>query len=457
PSLAAIPILRTYVMHNQTRAARVPGRERPASPGQLAADTDRLLARLACVLGPVSLALAGWQGQWGATLMVGLPAVAFVLVQVYLFRGTRLGRVSVAVGLAALATALLHQSSGMAEVRVGAILLVALLLYYRDWLPIVVAGVTLAALHLASVPMQRAGLPLSLFPAGGGSGIVLAHLACLLAATVVLAVMAARMRRQLLCLGSEPRRLAALATGLAAGQPLPAQVAAEQFPPGSVADALATMSGQLVERLAHDREADREHLRIRAALDSVTTNVMIADAERTIAYANRSLMETLRQAAANLRRDLRHFDVAGLIGGSIDAFHRNPAHQSRLLAGLKGTHTAQIQVGGHAMRLTVNQVRDGDGQLVGYVVEWLDRTEEVRIEQEVARVVEAAAAGDLSGRLELDGKRNFTLSLSHSLNALLDNFARSAARLSEVLQALARGDLTVRMEGEFHGVFARMR
>ena len=366
-------------MHNQTRAARVPGRERPASLGQLAADTDRLLARLACVLGAVSLALAGWQGQWGATLMVGLPAVAFVLVQVYLFRGTRLGRVSVAVGLAALATALLHQSSGMAEVRVGAILLVALLLYYRDWLPIVVAGVTLAALHLASVPMQRAGLPLSLFPAGGGSGIVLAHLACLLAATVVLALMAARMRRQLLCLGSEPRRLAALATGLAAGQPLPAQVAAEQFPPGSVADALATMSGQLVERLAHDREADREHLRIRAALDSVTTNVMIADAERTIVYANRSLMETLRQAEANIRRDLPHFDVAGLIGGSIDAFHRNPAHQSRLLAGLKGTHTAQIQVGGHAMRLTVNQVRDGDGQLVGYVVEWLDRTEEVRI------------------------------------------------------------------------------
>src|SRR5690606_16412721 len=268
--------LRPYAMHNRPAAARVPGRERPASLGQLAADTDRLLARLACVLGAVSLALAGWQGQWGATLMVGLPAVAFVLVQVYLFRGTRLGRVSVAVGLAALATALLHQSSGMAEVRVGAILLVALLLYYRDWLPIVVAGVTLAALHLASVPMQRAGLPLSLFPAGGGSGIVLAHLAhlaCLLAATVVLAVMAARMRRQLLCLGSEPRRLAALATGLAAGQPLPAQVAAEQFPPGSVADALATMSGQLVERLAHDREADREHLRIRAALDSVTTNV----------------------------------------------------------------------------------------------------------------------------------------------------------------------------------------
>src|SRR5690606_21071470 len=329
--------------------------------------------------------------------------------------------------------------------------------YYRDWLPIVVAGVTLAALHLASVPMQRAGLPLSLFPAGGGSGIVLAHLACLLAATVVLAVMAARMRRQLLCLGSEPRRLAALAAGLAAGQPLPAQVAAEQFPPGSVADALATMSGQLVERLAHDREADREHLRIRAALDSVTTTAIIADAERTTVYANRSLMETLRQAEANIRRDLPHFDVAGLIGGSTDAFHRNPAHQSRLLAGLKGTHTAQIQVGGHVMRLTVNQVRDGDGQLVGYVVEWLDRTEEVRIEQEVARVVEAAAAGDLSGRLELDGKRDFTLSLSHSLNALLDNFARSAARLSEVLQALARGDLTVRMEGEVHGVFARMR
>src|SRR5690606_5007430 len=292
---------------------------------------------------------------------------------------------------------------------------------------------------------------------GMAGGTVVLQLACMAIAAALLAAMAAQLRRELLELGGEPPRLAQLARGLAAGQPLPADAAAMAVTPGSLAGALLALDARLARHLEHGREADREALRIRAALDCVTTNVMIADADRTIVYANPSLLETLGRAEADIRRELPHFEVANLIGGSIDSFHRNPAHQSRILSALEGTHRAQIQVGGHVMRLTVNPVKDAAGQVIGYVVEWLDRTEEVRTEEELSRVVEDAVAGNLSGRLRLGDKHGFTLSLSRSLNGLLDNFAHTASRLSAVLTALAQGDLTVRMEGQFHGVFARMR
>ncbi|ADV27310.1 methyl-accepting chemotaxis sensory transducer [Pseudoxanthomonas suwonensis 11-1] len=444
-------------MSNRTAASRLVGRERYAFLAEQAAEADRLLVKLACVVGAISLGLAAWHGQWDAALMVSLPTVAFVLVQVRLFAGTRLSRVSVALALMVLAAALIHQSGGMVEAHFGVIMLIAVLLYYRDWVPIVVAAAAIAVHHLVFFFLQRAGLPFPVYPAGSGFGIVLLHAGYVVTETVLLSMMAVQMRRQLMYLGYGPRRLAKLAGDVAEERPVPADIAAMEFPPGSLASTLVAMSGQLIERLDGNRETSREYLRIRAALDSVTTNVMIADADRTIVYGNRALLDTLRAAEADIRRDLPNFEVSSLVGGSIDAFHRNPAHQSRLLAGLEGTHRANILVGGHHMRLTVNPVRDSGRNLIGYVVEWLDRTDEVRVEEEVSRLVEAAVAGDMSTRLGLENKRDFALALSRNLNELLETLSGSARQVSMVLRALARGDLTVRMEGDFQGVFAGMR
>ena len=43
------------------------------------------------------------------------------------------------------------------------------------------------------------------------------------------------------------------------------------------------------------------------------------------------------------------------------------------------------------------------------------------------------------------------------LNGLMKTTDGNLAEVSQVLQAIARGDMTVRMEGDFHGVFATMR
>ncbi|MFP3813474.1 methyl-accepting chemotaxis protein, partial [Bacillus sp. SIMBA_005] len=43
------------------------------------------------------------------------------------------------------------------------------------------------------------------------------------------------------------------------------------------------------------------------------------------------------------------------------------------------------------------------------------------------------------------------------LNRLMRTADGNLASVSGVLQAIARGDLTARMDGDFHGVFAAMR
>ncbi|MFC3129090.1 Cache 3/Cache 2 fusion domain-containing protein, partial [Coralloluteibacterium stylophorae] len=223
--------------------------------------------------------------------------------------------------------------------------------------------------------------------------------------------------------------------------------------------AIQRMIDAIRERIEAEAEAAvaGDNLRIRQALDNVTGSVMIADADRRIVYANASVQALLRNAESDLRRDLPAFDASRLIGGSIDDFHRRPEHQARLLAELTGTHSARIVVGGRTMTLVVNPIVSPEGERVGTVVEWNDRTAEVAVEDEVARIVAAAQRGDLDARIDLAGKQGFLLQLSEGMNRVLDTTRDGVGAVQDMLAAMAEGDLTRRIDRELPGTFGRMR
>ncbi|MBK8017247.1 MAG: PAS domain-containing protein [Betaproteobacteria bacterium] len=148
---------------------------------------------------------------------------------------------------------------------------------------------------------------------------------------------------------------------------------------GTAIESLREKLGQVMETQAHGT-------RIRNALDNVTTNVMIADNDGTITYWNSSLKEMLTGAESDIRKALPQFDVRTVIGTNFDQFHRNPAHQRNVLAHLRGTHKAQIEVGGRIFQLIANPVFDDQGKRLGSVVEWKDRTQEVVLENEMSTV-----------------------------------------------------------------------
>ena len=423
----------------------------------LAIKADRLFLSFALLLGAGSLGLAFWYGQWLPFLAVAVPGLALMAVQLRLAGGTRLASVTVALVLMALVAVMIQQSHGLVEMHFGVFVVLALLLYYRDWLPVVAAAAGIAVHHLAFYWLQSRGLPIRAFAPDSGFGIVLVHAAYVVLETGFICVMAIELRRQVDSLGHGPRRLAELARGVAESRPVPEEMARMRFPRGSLAEALVLMSDQIYSRQAGEQRLARENAGIRTALDEVTTSVMIADADLNILHANRPLLDLLGRAEQDIRRDLPNFDMKTLVGSNIDIFHRHPAHQRRLLGGLRGTHRAQITIGNHVMRQIINPITDGEGHRIGYVVEWADRTAELEVEREVSRLVESAIAGDLSARIGLDGKDGFLHQLSVQLNNLLDAIAGSVDQVSRVMRTLSQGDLDARMEGDFRGVFAQMR
>ncbi|HEL4112368.1 TPA: HAMP domain-containing protein [Stenotrophomonas maltophilia] len=79
------------------------------------------------------------------------------------------------------------------------------------------------------------------------------------------------------------------------------------------------------------------------------------------------------------------------------------------------------------------------------------------INNEIRRLATAAAAGDFSLRGDEDRFAYDFRDMVAGLNRLMQTTDENLVQVSTLLQAISRGDLTVRMQGDFHGVFARMR
>ncbi len=214
------------------------------------------------------------------------------------------------------------------------------------------------------------------------------------------------------------------------------------------------------ERLAlaeKEQQVARENLRVRRALDNVATNTMIADDKFDIVYMNDAVLQMMRHAEQDLRRDLPNFDAANLMGQNIDVFHKNPQHQRSMLARLESTYRTQIQVGGRTFALVANPIVSEEGDRVGTVVEWNDRTNEVAIEQEINALVESARKGELNARVDEQGKEEFFLRLAQGLNSLVSVVEEAVSETASMLDSLAHGDLTQRIERDYQGAFDKLK
>ncbi len=113
------------------------------------------------------------------------------------------------------------------------------------------------------------------------------------------------------------------------------------------------------------------------SLNSITANIMIADADLNIRYMNEAVTALLKEAETDLKKELPRFDFGKLVGSNIDIFHKNPSHQRNMLAALKAQHRATIWVGHRAFDLIVTPLLEGT-KTTGFVVEWANAKERLQ-------------------------------------------------------------------------------
>ncbi len=79
------------------------------------------------------------------------------------------------------------------------------------------------------------------------------------------------------------------------------------------------------------------------------------------------------------------------------------------------------------------------------------------IEDDIQAMVNSVRAGDLERRIDIDDKQGFFRELSVGINELTETLSLVFNDIASVMAALAKGDLTESMTGEYQGMFAEVK
>jgi len=178
---------------------------------------------------------------------------------------------------------------------------------------------------------------------------------------------------------------------------------------------------------------------LRNSLQAVTAKIMAADNEHNIIFINKAASELMRSNQSEIRKSLPNFDAERLLGANMDIFHKRPAHQRGMVAGLKATMNAKIVVGSRTLSLTGSPMLADSGARVGTVLEWVDLTDSLETERQLEEVVAAVLDGDMQARIGMAGKEGFFATLSERINQLIERFESVLHNVKESTAQVARG------------------
>lgn len=152
------------------------------------------------------------------------------------------------------------------------------------------------------------------------------------------------------------------------------------------------------------REQANSVMRMQQALDNASVPVTVPENRNTLIFMNRATHKMIDDLGENIRRKGESFVTDSLIGTSLADFF--PGEKLVQIYKVKLTETKEtlFDAWSYKLKLITSPVYDHDGDYQGRVTQWIDITEELKVEQEINAIVAAAKGGDLTRRIDLEGK-----------------------------------------------------
>jgi methyl-accepting chemotaxis protein len=205
------------------------------------------------------------------------------------------------------------------------------------------------------------------------------------------------------------------------------------------------------------REQANEAGRLKEALDNSSTSVTVSDKDNILIFMNKAARAQFEVLGENVRSQGKPFDVDGLLGSSLADFFPDEKLAEMYRTQLSETRTSQFDAWSRSFKLITSPVLDSDGDYQGRVTQWIDITEELKVEREIDAIVGAAKGGDLSQRIELEGKTGFFVQLAGGINELINTVDQVFSDIGQAMQRLSKGDLTKPISADYAGTFGEVR
>ena len=151
---------------------------------------------------------------------------------------------------------------------------------------------------------------------------------------------------------------------------------------------------------AREAAQKAEMARVKGMVDNSPNPTLLCDVDLKIVYANPISISTLKRLEQYLP-----VRAEQIVGSSVDIFHKNPAHQRRILSDPRNLpHVARIKIGPETAQLSVFAIYDENGKYNGPCLSWEIITErasmEEREKQTLVRIEESSVKlNEASGSL----------------------------------------------------------
>ncbi|RCS42100.1 PAS domain S-box protein [Bremerella cremea] len=131
--------------------------------------------------------------------------------------------------------------------------------------------------------------------------------------------------------------------------------------------------------VTEDVRVQEEATRLMNMVESLPTNLILADNDLIIRYMNPASLNSLKEIA-----HLLPVAIDEVVGSSIDLFHKNPEHQRKVLANKANFPIkSSIKLGNEILSLEVRPIHDRSGVEIGLMTTWLVITEQMKIREQV--------------------------------------------------------------------------
>ncbi len=207
------------------------------------------------------------------------------------------------------------------------------------------------------------------------------------------------------------------------------------------------------EDTSHRQRLAAEQARLLSMLENAPTNVLQADCDLKIIYANPASVTTLKKLE-------RYIPVKAenVVGSSIDIFHKDPSYQRKILGDPKNLPVrANIQIGPETADLLVTAIYDKNKNYLGPMVTWELITDKLATEKKIEAgnererqqtqalkekveamldVVNAASQGDLTREITIKGSDDIG-QMGEGLAKFFSKLRRNISGIAQTAQTLA--------------------
>ncbi|MEL7022934.1 MAG: methyl-accepting chemotaxis protein [Pseudomonadota bacterium] len=220
---------------------------------------------------------------------------------------------------------------------------------------------------------------------------------------------------------------------------------------------LQSMKSKLQAQVEKDRQSLEASNRVRQALDNVDNAVIVANNAMDIVFVNRTATALFNQITSDPTYGGQAFETRNVNSLTVADLPGCSTNTQTALKTLDRSLTNELTIGSRSLQIVSNPVIADNGERLGAIMVWNDRTAEVSIENKVDSVVQAARAGDLSKRIDDSGLNGFYARLSAGVNSLVEVAEQVIGDTLRVLSAVAKGDLRETIDHEYLGSFGALK